>query len=301
MTTDIATPKISKPKKSTGNGITESAAKADVTSGGIDEGRADTTSQSQNTLDKSGESASINSRLREEARRMTSGITREYRAYGSADQIFKLCAQQADYSIPQALEKDGVIPKTEADEDLGVGTGWWYSVPLPELGLKPTFSTWAQITMLYMYTFLVRLRCLDAAEFGMFFQHLNNAYSTSAEERMITYHHINMGGIRQKYLKDLFNQWRGVIAAYDEGLIKGDAVLATAIWRNIFKADEGVDVEAVATVTSYLRKCLSMLDKTGDEQVKRVIVKWPGLEHEQGLVRAQSPQLKAPFVETAGP
>ncbi|KAL9097456.1 MAG: hypothetical protein Q9165_000352 [Trypethelium subeluteriae] len=290
-------PKTSKPKKNAGNGITESPAKADITSGSNGEGHADTTPQSQVSLDKSEGSAPINSRLRQEARRMTSGITREYRAYGSADQIFKLCAQQANYSIPQALEKNGVIPKTEADEDLGVGTGWWYS----ELGLKPTFSTWAQITMLYMYTFLVRLRCLDTAEFGMFFQHLNNAYSNSAEERMITYHHLNVGGIRQRYLKDLFDQWRGVIAAYDEGLIRGDAVLATAIWRNIFKADEGVDVEAVATVTSYLRMCLRMLDKTEDEQVRRVIVKWPGLEQEHVLVRAQSPQLKAPFAEKATP
>jgi cytochrome b pre-mRNA-processing protein 3 len=35
-------------------------------------------------------------------------------------------------------------------------------------------------------------------------------------------------------MKDVLEQYHGSISAYDEGLIKGDAVLAAAIWRNIF-------------------------------------------------------------------
>ncbi|KAI9691490.1 MAG: Protein cbp3, mitochondrial, partial [Bathelium mastoideum] len=167
------------------------------------------------------------------------------------------------------------------------------------LGLTPTFNTWAQITMLYMYALTVRLRCLPASEFALFQQHLNNACFAAAEHRMISLHRINLSGMRQRYLKDLFGQWRGVSVAYDEGLIRGDAVLATAIWRNIFKADQDVDVEKVAAVTSYLRRLLRMLDKMGDAQIRRVVIQWPGLEQEEVLVRAESPQLKAPFVETA--
>ena len=55
-------------------------------------------------------------------------------------------------------------------------------------------------------------------------------------------HDMGSSSIRQRYLKDLFVQWRGVILAYDEGLVKGDAVLAAAVWRNLFKAREDVDV-----------------------------------------------------------
>ena len=33
---------------------------------------------------------------------------------------------QADYSIPQRKEKNGVVPKGADGEDLGVGKGWWY-------------------------------------------------------------------------------------------------------------------------------------------------------------------------------
>ncbi|KAF3354097.1 hypothetical protein VdG1_00354 [Verticillium dahliae VDG1] len=45
--------------------------------------------------------------------------------------------------------------------------------------------------------------------------------------------HLNHGmtssALRQRYLKDIFMQWRGLIAAYDEGLAKkSDRVLAAA-------------------------------------------------------------------------
>ena len=152
--------------------------------------------------------------------------------------------------------------------------------------------------MLYMYALTVRLRYLPAEEFAMFQQHINNSSFAAFEERMIRLHRLNINSQRQGYLKDLFGQWRGVTVAYDEGLIRGDAALATAIWRNVFKADEKINVETVATVTSYLRRCLKMLDRMNDDQIRRVVMEWPGLEQEEVLVRAESPQLKAPFAET---
>jgi len=36
------------------------------------------------------------------------------------------------------------------------------------------------------------------------------------------------------YMKDMLEQYHGSIAAYDEGLVRGDAVLAAALWRNMF-------------------------------------------------------------------
>jgi cytochrome b pre-mRNA-processing protein 3 len=77
-------------------------------------------------------------------------------------------------------------------------------------------------------------------------------------------HNMHSRGTRQKYLKDLFIQWRGLLAAYDEGLVKGDAVLAAAIWRNIFKADENVNVKSLAIIVSYMRRALRGLDSVPD-------------------------------------
>lgn len=35
-------------------------------------------------------------------------------------------------------------------------------------------------------------------------------------------------------MRDMLEQYHGSVAAYDEGLMGGDAVLAAAIWRNVF-------------------------------------------------------------------
>lgn len=35
-------------------------------------------------------------------------------------------------------------------------------------------------------------------------------------------------------MRDMLQQYHGSVAAYDEGLIAGDAILAAAIWRNFF-------------------------------------------------------------------
>lgn len=85
---------------------------------------------------------------------------------------------------------------------------------------------------------------------------------------MDIYHGINMRGIRNKYLKDLFIQWRGILAAYDEGLIAGDAVLGAAIWRNIWKGKQEVDDwDKIARVVAYTRRCISQLAEMDEGDV----------------------------------
>ena len=84
---------------------------------------------------------------------------------------------------------------------------------------------------------------------------------------MATQHGIVASSVRAKYLKDLFLQWRGLTVGYDEGLMKGDAVLATAVWRNIFKADPNVDFRGVGQVVSYMRGVLQGLEGIKDETI----------------------------------
>lgn len=63
-------------------------------------------------------------------------MTETYVAYGACERLVKECARQADYTIPQAREKDVEIPKTKDGEDLGVGTGWWFE---SSFSLEATF------------------------------------------------------------------------------------------------------------------------------------------------------------------
>ncbi|GFN12080.1 uncharacterized protein AtWU_01877 [Aspergillus tubingensis] len=187
-----------------------------------------------------------------------------YVAYGMTQKLFEACSRQADYKIPQLSQKGAQVPKTSAGEDLGVGEGWWYE----ELGLVPTFSTWSQVTFLHMYLLTVRLRALPSHDsLQTYSRHLIDHFSHSAEHRMDVLHGLTSRGIRNKFLKDLFIQWRGVLAAYDEGLIKGDAVLGAAVWRNLWKAShtapDGKDLDwsKIAQVVAYMRRVLSELNQ----------------------------------------
>ncbi|KAG0156552.1 Ubiquinol-cytochrome c chaperone/UPF0174 [Penicillium digitatum] len=201
-----------------------------------------------------------------------------YVAYGMTQKLFEACSSQADYKIPQASQKGAEVPKTEAGEDLGVGEGWWYK----ELGLLPTFSTWSQVTFLHMYLLTVRLRALPHRDsVTTYSRHLIDHFSHEAEHRMDTYHDLGSRTIRNKYLKDLFIQWRGIIAAYDEGLAKGDAVLGAAVWRNLWKGSqtgpdgkEDIDWAKVAQVVAYMRRVLSELSKK--DEVDLVFALGPG-------------------------
>lgn len=196
------------------------------------------------------------------------GSTAEtYVAYGITQKLFEACSSQADYRIPQASQKGVQVPKIETGEDLGIGQGWWYE----DLGLLPTFSTWSQVTFLHMYLLTVRLRALPSREsLRTYSRHLIDHFSHNAEYRMDVLHGLTSRGIRNKYLKDLFIQWRGILAAYDEGLVKGDAVLGAAIWRNLWKANytgpDGKDLDwtKVARVVAYMRRVLSELSKVNE-------------------------------------
>lgn len=122
-----------------------------------------------------------------------------------------------------------------------------------------------------MYLLTVRLRALPSVEaVRTHSQHLFDHFSHNAEHRMAALHGISSRSIRNKYLKDLFIQWRGILAAYDEGLVKGDAVLGAAVWRNIWKASptgsqgEEINWTKVATVVAYMRRVLGELSKADE-------------------------------------
>lgn len=222
---------------------------------------------------------------------------------------------QADYTIPQRKEKDGVVPKGADGEDLGVGKGWWYEgdytnpillvyhPPTPwncpiehhsnsairtDLGLAPTFSTWAQITFLHMYILTVRLRAFPAAHAPSWHQHLLDHFFYAAEDRLVRDHNIQARSLRNKYLKDLFTQWRGLLAGYDEGLVKGDAVLATAVWRNVFGGKEDVDLVGLGEVVSYMRGVLKGLDGMEDEVVAEGEIQFGDPRSQRKVVEVRS-------------
>lgn len=178
-----------------------------------------------------------------------------------------------------------------------------------DLGLLPTFSSWSQVSFLHMYLLTVRFRAGSSPEsFQMFSRHLFDHFSNHAEDRMDVMHGITSRAIRVKYLKDLFLQWRGVIAAYDEGLIKGDAVLGAAVWRNLYKGSytdlqgrgEEIDWNKVAEVVLYMRKVLNELARIEEPELAHAVGGEKGIfKLSQGgdsLVQLESKGMREPFV-----
>ncbi|EXJ88715.1 hypothetical protein A1O1_05647 [Capronia coronata CBS 617.96] len=220
------------------------------------------TAEMQRQIQSSLQRPAFTSRLAQGLRKTAKSTTQTYITYGQTDVLFKACAKQADYFIPDDQRMQIVTgkgpPKAADGADLGhpVGETWWFNT----LDLPPTFSTWSAVTFLHMYILTVRLRALQTpAAFQSYHRYLIEHFSQAAEDKMLIQHNMSARGIRNKYLRDLFLQWRGNIVAYDEGLVKGDAVLGAAVWRNLFHGQEDVDWEKVALVVGFMRKVISKL------------------------------------------
>ena len=52
--------------------------------------------------------------------------------------------------------------------------------------------------------------------------------------------------------------------SYDEGLMTDDITLASALWRNVFNANENVDMRHVEALLVYVRSQLYVLNKMTD-------------------------------------
>ena len=161
--------------------------------------------------------------------------------------------------------------------------------------LEPTFSTWAHVTFLHMWIVTTRIRRLLPESAPLWQQHLTDHFFYDAEDRMNTMHGLVMSTTRSKYLKDLFDQWRGAIAAYDEGFMRGDTVLAAAIWRNVFKGDASTKPRDLAIVVSHVRKMLWLLDRLNDENLSIGKISFTEPEVEARHVDAVSWRMSEPL------
>ncbi|KAI0480869.1 ubiquinol-cytochrome C chaperone-domain-containing protein [Xylariaceae sp. FL0804] len=193
----------------------------------------------------------------------TLGPNTSHRVLGVSKPLYELCSRAAQYTIDPVAVQAGTVPKTADGEDVGKSQGPWHKV----FDLPPTFSTWSQVTMLHMYVIVARTRNQEAEAARLWQSQLVDHFFFDAEEAMELRHGLGSRALRQRYLKELFIQWRGVLAAYDEGVARGDAALAAAVWRNVFKARPDADPRALAAVVAWVRRSLSRLDRVPDFQL----------------------------------
>lgn len=159
--------------------------------------------------------------------------------------------------------------------------------------------------MLHLYLLNARIRQFDREAYRRWQQQLVDHFFFEAEKKMHVDHSITSSALRQRYLKDIFVQWRGLLLAYDEGLIKGDAILASALWRNLFKGNPDVDPRALASIVGWMRASLKALEATSDytfpsraDEILAVPVMkfWKSLEKSCGPGLASPGAAKEPVV-----
>ncbi|EFY98862.2 hypothetical protein MANI_026923 [Metarhizium anisopliae] len=209
-----------------------------------------------------------------------------YRVLGASEKLYKICAQPADYHISEEARNNDQVERLEDGEELGTpidaGNVWHKT-----FGLQPSFSTWSHVTMLHLYLLQARVRCFERDTFRNWQQQLVDHFFFDCEKKMHLDHNITSSALRQRYLKDIFVQWRGLLLAYDEGLIKGDAILASAVWRNLFKGAPEVDPRSLCAIVGWMRSSLASLEaasdvdfpqKAGDILARPVDVFWSRLE-----------------------
>ncbi|GAA5891243.1 hypothetical protein JCM5296_006874 [Sporobolomyces johnsonii] len=108
-----------------------------------------------------------------------------------------------------------------------------------ECSLPPSFQTWFSLTTLHVWLLSVRFRSLPAPLGRTYIQELINHMFIDMELRIRGPYAVTQSRLIKGYMKDMLEQYHGSCAAYDEGLVRGDAVLAAAVWRNVFGAGWG--------------------------------------------------------------
>ena len=253
-----------------------------------------------------------------------------YQVLGASERLFKVCAKPADYHITEEERKNDLVKKLEDGEEVGHSVdkdNVWHNSKcpfqplsrflkvsltnslLPKIAFKlpPTFSTWSHVTMLHLYLINARLRCFELDECRNWQQQMVDHFFFECEKKMHLDHSITSSALRQRYLKDIFVQWRGLLLAYDEGLVKGDAILASAVWRNLFKGAPEVDPRALVAIVGWMRSSLASLESTSDMTFmqaagevlnKPVDVFWKRLEEpfkksQEGAAGTEAPNVQA--------
>lgn len=129
--------------------------------------------------------------------------------------------------------------------------------------MPDTFQSWFIVAQLHIWLCLVRLKRED--ENGKFIiHHLVKFFWKDVQER------LNLLGVASSSVKhqsivELDKEFRGLIFAYEEGLLTDDKTLAAAVWRNFVHDKSRTDPVILSTLVAYIRSQVKEMDSTDQE------------------------------------
>ncbi|KAI8906922.1 ubiquinol-cytochrome C chaperone-domain-containing protein [Gorgonomyces haynaldii] len=133
---------------------------------------------------------------------------------------------------------------------------------LQEWGLDLNFQTWFNFTVLHVWLVSSRLRTEGKLGHELQQEIFNHIWL----DVEIKLHQAGVKTRINKITDNLIGSYYGQTLAYDEGLKKGKPVLASALWRNLYAAQQ-MDLVKIKSMVEYTEAHLEMLNKLEPVQV----------------------------------
>jgi len=131
--------------------------------------------------------------------------------------------------------------------------------------MPDTYQSWFNIISLHMWMILVRLK--QEGDIGRTLsRHVIEVMWNDMEERLRLLDVIDTSEKREA-MEEYCQQFFGSIIAYDEGLMRDDKVLASALWRNLFHLRKDIDAESLLLMVEYVRKQTQYLEQQDSETI----------------------------------
>jgi len=109
--------------------------------------------------------------------------------------------------------------------------------------MPENFRTWFTVTTLHAWMINCRLRAL-LPPYGRAYQgHLVSVFFNDVESRMKNSYGVKKASRVDQYAREALHRYHGSVMAYDEGLLRGDATLASALWRNLLEGRDLLGAE----------------------------------------------------------
>lgn len=184
-----------------------------------------------------------------------------------------LCKHQGYFTITKggvvtAEEPKKLSPKRQSTDEAPIVV----SPPISEnsrfyyntLGLPQTFQQWYQISTLHMWMLFVRMRAMPRKYCREYQRKLVNGVFDDISVRLTRDVQITSERQINTYKKQFHDQLRGAVFSYDEGLYTNDAVLAAALWRNLFSGKKDIDMSYLEQLVHYVRTQMYLFDRISD-------------------------------------
>lgn len=132
------------------------------------------------------------------------------------------------------------------------------------LGMPKTFFQWFQIETLHLWMLYVRMRPMPRRYCREYQQKLVNGVFDDIDYQLREVLRVNSDRTTNNYKKQFSQQLKGSVFSYDEALVAGDTVMASALWRNLFEQSEVVDMTVLNHLVGYVRANLYVLSQMSD-------------------------------------